>query len=155
MLWLQLSSKSCLRVPRLSKLDWKAAGVGMPDPNNGFSMPRLTSLGVVQTNRRPVSHLCAKQGILMSDLFWLGVLPPPPRPPLSDINLLESWHLSYPPWLWLLCVYAWSRPAGSCSAQSYVGIRRPCLHCRLPHKTFLRALVACALLWLMPALRCR
>lgn len=107
MLWLQLWSKSCLRVPKVSKLDWRAAGAGMPDLNHEFSMLRLTSSGLVsahvQTNRWPVSHLCAKQGIIMSDLFlagWVGFFP------LSGINLLESWHLSYPSWLWLLCVSA-------------------------------------------------
>lgn len=72
-----------LEMLKLSELDWRAAGAGMPDPTNGFSMLRLTSSGLVsthvQTNGRPVSHLCAKQGIIMSHLFWFGG-PHPPTP---------------------------------------------------------------------------
>lgn len=113
-------------MPGLSKLDWRAAGA--PDPNNGFSVPRLTSSGLVsthvQTNSRPVSHLCVKLGIIMSDLICLGVSSTP-----SDISLLENWYPPYPPWLWLLCVSARRRPAGPCAARSCVGIGSPCLHC--------------------------
>lgn len=79
-LWLQLSSKSCLRVPKLSKSDWRAEGSGMPDPNNGFSMLSLPSSGLVgthvQMNRWPVSHLCrAGPQNGRSFFVWVGIFP--------------------------------------------------------------------------------
>jgi len=72
--------KILLEMPKLSEFDWRAAGTGTPDLSNGFSMLRLTSSGPVsthvQTKRQPVLHLCAKQGIIMSDLFQLAALFP-------------------------------------------------------------------------------
>lgn len=148
-LWLQLSSKSCLWVPKLSKLNWRAAGAGMPDPNNGFSLLSLPSAGLVGTHVQLTDgqdHISAEQALRIAGLFlsgWVFSL-------LSDINLMESWHLTYPPWLWLLCVSAQSGSAGSCSLQRSAGNGTPCLHCCLPHKMFLCALVTCVLLWLIP-----